>query len=216
MKHIEILRLLGACDGPGEAIPWAMNYPNAQAAWNASHRGDWMAWLVSRVAQNTPEGSPERRRATLIAVLCAKSVTRLAGEHATEIEGLLARVEAWAQGDDTVDLSTVRNRLRLMRRTSAGPRASNAIDAAAYAAAYVSIGEAAAVRVTVAAEAAVNAAAYAAVDPDANAYDACVDWTRGRDERRRDLADLIRSAIPNVSDLFDHMLVKLDPKADHD
>lgn len=42
--HVTLLRSLGACDGPGESIEFASQYSDAQSAWEACQRGDWLAW----------------------------------------------------------------------------------------------------------------------------------------------------------------------------
>jgi len=41
------LQSINAC---GEAIRWASDFDNAQAAWDACERGDWMLWLLGKLS----------------------------------------------------------------------------------------------------------------------------------------------------------------------
>lgn len=41
-----LLRALGACADPGEAVPWAESRLVDAAAWAVCTRPDWMVWLL--------------------------------------------------------------------------------------------------------------------------------------------------------------------------
>lgn len=66
------LRRIGAC---AEAIEWAERQPSPASAWRACGRGDWMLWIVGRMA--CKYGSA----AHPALVLCACEVARTALRH---------------------------------------------------------------------------------------------------------------------------------------
>lgn len=68
------LKRFGACD---EAVAWAQDYESLAAAWAACERGDWMLWLLARVAQ---QGSPEHKAAVATACVCAPGTAVCAAE----------------------------------------------------------------------------------------------------------------------------------------
>jgi len=70
---IEILLELGACDGPGDAIPWVLERApraglgrEAQMLWQICDRGDWLIWLVSH-EHVSPHLADSARRLRLVA-----------------------------------------------------------------------------------------------------------------------------------------------------
>jgi hypothetical protein len=90
---LELLREAGACD---DALCWAEDYPDPQSAWDACTDGHWMAWCLGRLAEMAGDGSPEHRRAVLVACRCARTDPRLSepGAHALDL------IEAWALGGE--------------------------------------------------------------------------------------------------------------------
>lgn len=66
-ETMELLVDLGACE---DAREWVDAQPDAEAAWAACERGDWMLWLAGRLSG--PPGSESRRRLVLAACDCAE------------------------------------------------------------------------------------------------------------------------------------------------
>ena len=144
LPHVEKLRALGACDGPGESIEYASQYATAQEAWDACHRADWMLWLWRRVS---PRGEAGQRMGTRLAVACARTAIPFLTAEADRAEtaAILDGLDAWAQGgpDGRKELRqralSMRDRLRQADAAAAAVYAvyaADAADAAVYAAAY--------------------------------------------------------------------------------
>lgn len=167
LDTITIITALGACR---DAREWAADYPDPQEAWDACPRGDWMAWWLGALGARAGQGSPEHRRAVLVACLCARTAPRLPAESLRALD----LIEAWAWGGEDC--------LEDARQMA---YAASVAYAATYAAAY-------------AAYAAANAA-NAAADAAANAYAAnAAAWHNARRDHLAALADLIRAAVPVV------------------
>ena len=62
------LRALGACD---DAVEWAATQPSYAEAWETCQRGDWLLWLLGRVAG--PFGSPSHREIVGAVSACART-----------------------------------------------------------------------------------------------------------------------------------------------
>lgn len=88
---------------PPDAWAWASQFEDPQAAWDACDRGDWMAWLLGRLAG--PAGDPTRKKLTVCACACAQ----LAAAHAQvgDKTPALAIGKAEANAIDAVPLEDV-------------------------------------------------------------------------------------------------------------
>ena len=102
-KIIDKLIGMNACD---EGMEYARSYRTMREAWDKCERGDWMLWLLGRLAG--PPESKSRKKLVLAACACA----RLSLDHipAGEQRPLAAieMAEAWARGQDGVSLDDVR------------------------------------------------------------------------------------------------------------
>jgi len=127
------LARLGACE---DAVLWAMQQPDPEAAWRSCERGDWMLWLTAKLAG--PPGDDSRRPLVLAACECARLVLHLLPVGEDRPRRAIEMAEHWAKGDMTLDDARV-------------AAAADAANAAANANAYAANAYAAA-----------NAAAYAA------------------------------------------------------
>jgi hypothetical protein len=141
---------LGACSGPGEAVPWVESLPEgttARQAWQQCQRGDWMLWILGRLAG--PPESDSRRRLVLCACECARTAWQWMPEAARVC---VETAEKWARGEATIE------QVREARRAAD-------VAAVAYAAGVAVAADDAGVAVAVAAVAADAAyAAYGAAD----------------------------------------------------
>jgi hypothetical protein len=88
------LRNLGACAG---AVAWLAEQPDADTAWSTCPRGDWMLWLLGRLA-GLP-WSRARRRLVLACCECARLalVHAPAGEDRPRIA--IETAERWGRGE---------------------------------------------------------------------------------------------------------------------
>jgi len=66
-KIIEKLIGMSACD---EGVEYARSYRTMQEAWDRCERGDWMLWLLGRLAG--PPESKSRKKLVLAACACAR------------------------------------------------------------------------------------------------------------------------------------------------
>jgi len=172
MKHIDKLNKLGACN---EAVEWAKEMKNGQAAWDNCERGDWMLWLAGKTA-----GKPKSVKRKKL-VLCACECARLALKYVPKGEDrplkCIETAEAWARGEDSYD-----DLVEARRAASASASAS-----AAYASASASAASASAASASAYASAS-DAAAYAA-----SAYDAAYVT-----KTLKECADIVRKHYPKV------------------
>lgn len=97
--NILTLQRLGACTG---ACDWARAQPDPDTAWARCRRGDWLLWLLGRLAG--PRALGQRRQLVLATSECVRHVLRLVADDAARyrLALALAVVERWACGDDTV------------------------------------------------------------------------------------------------------------------
>ena len=136
MKHIDKLNKLGACN---EAVEWAKEMKNGQAAWDNCERGDWMLWLAGKTA-----GKPKSVKRKKL-VLCACECARLALKYVPKGEDrplkCIETAEAWARGeasyDDLVEARRAASASAYASASDAAAYAASAYAASAYAAAYV-------------------------------------------------------------------------------
>lgn len=175
---IEILRELGACDGPGEAIPWALAYQGrpAEEAWYACERVDWLLWLAGRIGV-------DRRLVVLAACDCVRPVLHLVPEDEARPRLAVEAAEAWTRGEATLD--DVRSAANAARAAYAAAYAAARAAYAAYAAAHYAAYAASYAANT--AYYAANAAYYAAKASDA---------ASARAASLRNYAELVRARIP--------------------
>jgi len=121
-KIIEKLTDMGACNAGMEYI---RSHRTMQEAWDKCERGDWMLWLLGRLAG--PPESKSRKKLVLAACACARLSLRHAPADEKRPLAAIEMAEAWARGQDGVSLDDV-------RRTSDSAYAA----AAAYASASAS------------------------------------------------------------------------------
>lgn len=63
----DALESVGACREP---LRWVADFADAQTAWDACERGDWMLWVLGRLSG--PPGSDSRKKVVLAACECAR------------------------------------------------------------------------------------------------------------------------------------------------
>ena len=97
------LTALGACS---DAVAWARDYPTAAAAWAACTRGDWMLWIMGRLAESPDSAS--RRRLVLAACECARLALRYVPPGETRPRIAIETAEQWAQRAGQINLADVR------------------------------------------------------------------------------------------------------------
>ena len=89
----ELVRL-GACR---EALEFARKFPDAQSAWDACERGDWMLWWYGRVAG--PPGDDSRRPLVLAACACVRLRPKnTSGRVRDQAQQTIETAERWARG----------------------------------------------------------------------------------------------------------------------
>ena len=183
MKHIDKLNKLGACN---EAVEWAKEMKNGQAAWDNCERGDWMLWLAGKTA-----GKPKSVKRKKL-VLCACECARLALKYVPKGEDrplkCIETAEAWARGEASYD-----DLVEARRATAAYAYASAYASAASFAsfASYASYAAsyAAYEAASYAAYAAYEAASYAAYEAADDAYVT---------KTLKECADIVRKHYPKV------------------
>lgn len=105
-EYVKIIKELGAC---GKALEWLKAQDtDVQTAWETCERGDWMLWLIGKIAAGEPE-SEQRKRLVLASCACA----RLAipeDKNKLEPSSLTAIVtaEKWARGENGVTINEVK------------------------------------------------------------------------------------------------------------
>ena len=169
-RWIERLEKFGPCGG---AVEWARTQPDPQALWDNCERGDWLLWLMGRLAG----GPRSKSRKQLVLAACECARLALPYVKGGELRPLRAieTAEAWAKGK--AELKDV--------------RAAAYAAAAAGAAAYTAVAGAAAYAAAVA-----GAAAYAADATDAAAAAAA------RSEVLKECADIARKYHPKAPRLL--------------
>ena len=97
-------KAMGACM---DAIDWCQLYDSLEDAWQVCKRGDWMLWLLEKVA-----GKPESKSRKLL-VLTVCQCARLALPYVIEGDKrplrVIETVEAWARGENGVTLDDMRH-----------------------------------------------------------------------------------------------------------
>ena len=127
------VRKMGACP---EAVAWLAEQKNPAQAWRGCERGDWMLWLVGKLAG--PVGDPRRKKLVLAACGCARLSLKYvkAGEERPRIA--IETAEKWARGKATIEEVGVAH-----AAAHAAAYAAAAVAVAAYAAAVAVAADAA-------------------------------------------------------------------------
>lgn len=178
---LDWLKAIGACQ---EAIEWVGDRP-IQEAWDACGRGDWMLWLIRRMADKP--GWPSLQAVVGLCCDCAD----LGGEYWIGDAPRLAieASRAWCRGEASIEDVTA-------AAWDAGDAAGDvAIKSAAWAAAMAASTAAHVANVTWAAGSAANAAATANALAAATSFD--------RDDVLRRIADIVRAAVPRLPKIGD-------------
>lgn len=102
-KIINKLIGMSACD---EGVEYARSYRTMQEAWDKCERGDWMLWLLGRLAG--PPESKSRKKLVLAACACARLSLRHAPADEKRPLAAIEMAEAWARGRGGVSLDDVR------------------------------------------------------------------------------------------------------------
>lgn len=113
-SHVDMLIALGACCG---LVDFAGTQPSMQATWDACPCGDWLAWLLGRLARGAAIGSPEHRRAVLIGCLCVRTVLPLiSGDDRVCLENHMESLELWAEWNTNLDVRAVQEQVLAIRK----------------------------------------------------------------------------------------------------
>jgi hypothetical protein len=173
------LHRLGACQG---AIDW-LGDRDAATAWRECQRGDWMLWILGRLAG--PPMSEARRPLVLAACECARLGLPHVPKHETRSLAAIELAERWAKGDELVTE-------RQLRKAAYG--AYTAADVAYTDAYLISITAASAASAAAAADAAYAASAASAAT--ATASEAAAYAASARGETLARCADIVRKHYP--------------------
>ena len=104
MNWIAELEKLNAC---GEALRWCETQETTQSAWSNCERGDWMLWILGKLAG--PPESDSRKALVLTACDCARLALPHVKKGETRPLKAIEAAEAWARGEGGVTLNDVRN-----------------------------------------------------------------------------------------------------------
>ena len=95
-SHTKKLTALGACS---EAVRWAETQPDAQTAWDACERPDWMLWLLGKLNKSEP-WSDERKPLIRACIDCAETALRYANNDTiTANLWCLDALRRWCDGE---------------------------------------------------------------------------------------------------------------------
>ena len=142
-----IAKLETACREAREAIEWAEQYDGLQEAWTQCERGDWMLWLVGRMAKS----KRDRQQLALAACACARLALPYVPVGETHPLHAIEITERWARGEVGVTLKMVRHAIAAAYYTINANYAANyaATYAANYVAAHAAYASNAATRISV-------------------------------------------------------------------
>jgi hypothetical protein len=100
-----------------DGIAWASNYINAQAAWNACERGDWMLWAWSRNCGK--RGSESHRGLVLACIAIARTSLKYIRNNKCKkaCNNCLSITEKWAaRGEEReITLEEIRMSLNIIK-----------------------------------------------------------------------------------------------------
>lgn len=112
----------------GPKLPWVLDL--AQAWWEAQDDARALMGLLGRIGNAAGRDSPEHRRTVLVACLCSRTAMHLE-ERRQKGELATAALEAWAWGDDSVDVHAAATQLTWGYAIDASDASYAAFDAAA-------------------------------------------------------------------------------------
>ena len=172
--HVCELETLYACR---DAIEYAATHPDAESAWAACTRGDWMLWICGKLSG--PPESDGRQKLVACCCECARlSLPLYETQYPDDnrVRTCLDIAERWSRGEGTLDeLLTARRTAYAAAYADADADAADA-DAAAYADAAADAAAYAAAAAD--ADAAADAAAYAAAAAGQRCLAKCADIVR--------------------------------------
>ena len=99
-QYIEYLENLNACSEP---IKWSKQFETSQDAWENCERGDWMLWLLGKIAGKP--GSDSRRKLVLCSAKCARTAWEWMPP---EGKKAVCLAEKYGEGDKTITLKQLR------------------------------------------------------------------------------------------------------------
>jgi len=120
------IKRLGACE---DAVEWASQYKTPEKAWINCKRGDWMLWLLGKLAGEP--GSDSRKPLVLAACECARLSLPYVKKGDKRPLKAMEVAEQWAKGEGNITLEDVR-----AAAASAAYSAASSAAYAAYAASY--------------------------------------------------------------------------------
>ncbi|KKL52844.1 hypothetical protein LCGC14_2281380 [marine sediment metagenome] len=97
------IKRLGACE---DAVEWASQYKTPEKAWINCKRGDWMLWLLGKLAGEP--GSDSRKPLVLAACECARLSLPYVKKGDKRPLKAMEVAEQWAKGEGNITLEDVR------------------------------------------------------------------------------------------------------------
>lgn len=182
-NFIKFLRKLDACP---EAVAFAGKFATSQQAWDACEQGDWMLWLLGKMASK-PE-SKSRKKLVLTACKCARLTLKYVPKNERRPLRAIQTAEAWAKGKKGITLDEV--------RTAAD--AAYAAAYTAYAVAYTAYTAAYTACTAYTPNAAASATANTAADTAANAANTAADAANAKTKTLKKCADIVRKDYPKL------------------
>ena len=92
----DLLHELGACSS---AVEWAHG-KTLHVVWNTCNRGDWLLWLVGKMADKN--GWPTRKQLVLAACACAEQALKYVPKGEDRPKKAIQTARAWARGKATI------------------------------------------------------------------------------------------------------------------
>ena len=194
-QYIEYLENLNACSEP---IKWSKQFETSQDAWENCERGDWMLWLLGKIAGKP--GSDSRRKLVLCSAKCARTAWEWMSP---EGKKAVCLAEKYGEGDKTITLKQLRitasaayTAACAADATANAAYAADAADEVACAAAYAA--DAAEAAACAAADAAYAADAAEAACSAASAASAAASAIYARQKALKKCANIVREYYPKL------------------
>ena len=83
-----------------EAVKWAKEQPNKQAAWDSCERGEWLLWLLGKLSEKSE--SQKRKKLVLCACDCATLAIKHSRKNRKVCEKAIQTTRAWTTGKATI------------------------------------------------------------------------------------------------------------------